>query len=107
MNLADIYRRAFAEGATDAVEITSGDGARVATDVPAKVTGHGSSDLVGAVEASSFSVLVLAAALDAYGEPRDGDVLVMRGRRYSVAAVDPHARSRAGVTLCYRLDVRA
>lgn len=107
MDLAGLYRRAFAAGSTDSIRIVSADGLRIADPVLAKVQSHGSGDLVGAVEASSFSIVALASDLAAFGEPVDGDRVHMRGRRYTISACDPHSRASGGATLAYKLDVRA
>jgi hypothetical protein len=106
MDLANLYARSFAAGHTDTIRLESEDGVRSADPVLAKVTSHGSGDLVGAVEASSYSILALAADLVAYGEPRDGDRVYMRGRRYTIQACDPHRRAHGGKPLAFTIDVR-
>jgi hypothetical protein len=106
VSAAAIYARAFAKGASDSITVERADASATATDVRAKVRGHGSAELVGAVESASYSVLVLAADLAAFGEPREGDRVYMRGRRYRIDAADPHERSSGGVPLAYHLDVK-
>lgn len=108
MSAAALYARAFARSYTDLVSIQNPNTALLATDVKAKVTAHGSTDLVGAVEASTFAVLVLAADLAAASyTPQPGDLVTMRGAKFKVESVDGHTRSEAGAPLAYQLDVRA
>jgi hypothetical protein len=99
------YRRAFARGATDLIEIEKEDGSTSVVDLLAKVTAHARPDLVGAIQKSSFSILLLNHGLETFGEPREGDLVKMRGKTYAITAEDPHTRAAGGVALAYALAV--
>lgn len=107
MSGAALYARAFTRGATHRVTLDRADGSASAAGVRAKLEAHHSADLVGALQSDSYSAIVLAADLAAFGSPRAGDWCTVDGRKYRIRAADGASRAQAGVTLAYVLDLSA
>lgn len=106
MNLKPLYARAFRRGKTDSIAIESEDGLRTATGVAARVRAAGSNELVGAVSADALNIIALGEDLSTYGEPRSGDLVRIKGRRYKIEGADPYERAQDGEALAYVLTVR-